>query len=260
MRKLSISRSNINGNRTNRDKVSSSELTSNHRPNSLYNNHKTHSSVFRPPLLIPSRNFSSKSGQLSVEHHKNRNDRGINEWKPRRGHSGFDDIFNGMERSFFPFGELSSFFDSQRPQFFNLTEDPISNWKLAMDVTEEKNEYIIHADVPGMNKKDIKIEIKDNYLVIKGERKVEKIEEEENPNDNNQNNTSDSKNNEEGKQLQQEHQRWKRVERRYGSFYRKLELPKDADYSKIKASVTDGQLKIQIPKGQEPKPFEIEVN
>ena len=104
----------------------------------------------------------------------------------------------------------------------------------AVDVAEEKDRYIVKADLPGMKQENIKVELDDSVLSISGERKHEKEE-------------SDEKKN------------YHYYERSYGSFMRRFILPKGTDSDKIDAKYEHGVLGIVIPKTEAKKAKEIKV-
>ena len=105
-------------------------------------------------------------------------------------------------------------------------------WMPLTDIYEDKENYIIKADLPGMKKDDVKISFTDGQLSISGER----VQEQE---------SKDAK--------------CHRVERTYGKYYRSFNLPKEIKEDKIKAEFKDGQLTISITKADEVKPKEIEI-
>ncbi|HHJ13024.1 MAG TPA: Hsp20/alpha crystallin family protein [Gammaproteobacteria bacterium] len=107
-----------------------------------------------------------------------------------------------------------------------------SDWVPAVDIKEEEDKYVIHADVPGVEAKDIEVNMEDGVLSIRGERKSETEEEREG---------------------------YKRIERVRGSFYRRFSLPDGADADAISAKVKDGVLEILIPKQDKVMPKRIEV-
>ena len=89
-----------------------------------------------------------------------------------------------------------------------------------VDIFEEGNEIVMNADLPGLKKEDIKIDLSENILTITGEKKrKEKFERED----------------------------YYRYERAFGSFIRRFELPHDMDVEKIKANFEDGVLELRIP-------------
>lgn len=101
------------------------------------------------------------------------------------------------------------------------------------DVKESPDRYTIQAEVPGIKKEELKITVKDGMLEIAGEHKQEKEEKDE---------------------------KHHFIERRYGKFSRKLQVPDDADASKITADLKDGVLTLRIPKSEKSKPVEIKIN
>jgi len=102
----------------------------------------------------------------------------------------------------------------------------------AVDVFEEKDEIVVKAELPGMDKENIEVNLTDHHLTIKGEKKKEEEVKEEN---------------------------YYRAERSYGSFLRTLELPKDVHADKVKASFKNGILEVRLPKTEEAKAKEIKV-
>ncbi len=102
-----------------------------------------------------------------------------------------------------------------------------------VDVYEDEHQIMLKMEVPGIDQKDIDIQVENNILTIHGERKLEKEEKEEN---------------------------FQRVERRYGSFTRSFTLPHTVDPEKINADYENGILKIGLAKREEAKPKQIKVN
>jgi HSP20 family protein len=105
-------------------------------------------------------------------------------------------------------------------------------WVPAVDVEESVEEYLIHAEMPGLKKEDVKISLAENILTISGEKKNET--------------KSDNK-------------RYHRLERTYGSFQRSFSLPEPIKADKIGASFKDGVLEVKIPKSEKAKPREIDI-
>ena len=103
----------------------------------------------------------------------------------------------------------------------------------AMDIRETDEAYIVEADVPGIKREDVKIEVNDDVLTIKGERKVEQ---EENKKD------------------------YRRIERQYGSFRRSVSIPDGIQHDAVEAKFDDGVLRVTLPKREDTKPRRIEVN
>jgi HSP20 family protein len=108
--------------------------------------------------------------------------------------------------------------------------------RLVTDVEETDKDYIIKADVPGMSRGDIKLQLLDNMLTISGERKEERREE-------------------------ANEQKPGVYERRYGKFVRSFTLPNNVKTEGITASCKDGVLSVVLPKAEEeiPKPKEIAI-
>ncbi len=102
----------------------------------------------------------------------------------------------------------------------------------AVDLYEEKDEIVVKAELPGMEKDNIEVNLADHTLTIKGEKKKEAEVKEEN---------------------------YYRSERFHGSFLRTLELPKDVHGDKVKASFKDGILEVRLPKTEEAKRKEVKV-
>ncbi len=105
-------------------------------------------------------------------------------------------------------------------------------WAPAIDVSETEKEYIVKAELPGINKKDIDISLTDGVLTVKGEKKQEKKEEKEN---------------------------YHYMETRYGSFYRSVRLPDDVSAEKVDATFADGVLTVTVAKTELSKPRKIKV-
>ncbi len=113
------------------------------------------------------------------------------------------------------------------------SEIAVSHWRPAVDIKEDKDRYIIHADLPGVEAKDIEITMENGVLTLKGERASEKTEDLEG---------------------------YKRVERVRGTFYRSFSLPDTADAARVEAKSKDGVLEIVLPKLQKSQPRRITVN
>ena len=128
----------------------------------------------------------------------------------------FDDIF-GRTTSLVPF------------------EGSLSNWEFGppVDIYEDDQRLTFKVEVPGIDEKDIRVEIENNVLAVRGERKLEKDVREEN---------------------------FRRRERHYGVFSRSFTLPSTVDPAKIEANYTRGLLAIHMPKSAEAKPKQIKVN
>jgi HSP20 family protein len=101
-----------------------------------------------------------------------------------------------------------------------------------MDVYEKDNAIVFKAELPGLKKEDVTVEIDDGYLVIKGESKTESEVKED---------------------------AYYRMERSFGSFYRSQPLPFDVTPDQITATLKDGVLEVQVPKPAEAKPRATQI-
>lgn len=106
-------------------------------------------------------------------------------------------------------------------------------WAPPVDVEETPDEIVLTAELPGMSRDDIDIELEDGVLTIQGEKKEEQKEE--------------------GRQ-------GLRYERRWGSFARRFTLPRAVDSANITASYENGILAIHVPKAEEAKGRKIEIS
>lgn len=109
----------------------------------------------------------------------------------------------------------------------------LSGWTPALDVYEDKDNFVVQAELPGMKREDIEVTLHDGALSISGERKTEKKYEEAEA---------------------------FRTERFFGKFQRTVTLPAPVAADKVKAQYKDGVLTITLPKTEEAKPKQIDVN
>lgn len=107
-----------------------------------------------------------------------------------------------------------------------------SHWRPAVDIREESDRFVIIADVPGVDPKDIEVTMDQGVLTIKGERSSDKEE---------------------------THEGYRRVERVRGTFYRRFSLPDSADAEHIEAKGKNGVLEITLPKQEKVQPKRISV-
>ncbi|MEN8213563.1 MAG: Hsp20/alpha crystallin family protein [Pseudomonadota bacterium] len=108
-----------------------------------------------------------------------------------------------------------------------------SDWCPAVDIKEEDERFLIHADIPGVNADEIEVSMEQGVLTIKGERKHESTES--------------------GKD-------YKRLERSHGVFIRRFSLPDSVDAGNISASSQNGVLEVVLPKTAPQVPRRIEVS
>ena len=116
-------------------------------------------------------------------------------------------------------------------RFFNesLTRSGGSSFVPKVDILEKDQAYELHVAVPGMNKEDFKIDLKDNYLTISGERKFTNEKKDKN---------------------------FRSVETQYGAFSRSFSLPENVDGTKINAKYNNGILELTIPKDEKKALFQ----
>lgn len=125
------------------------------------------------------------------------------------------------------------FGDSFLPVFEGREDLSHSSWNPAVDIYEDDDAIVIKAELPGIDKDQITIDVKDRVLILKGERNSENEVEEEN---------------------------FYRRERVYGKFERAFTLPASIDPESVKANFKDGVLKIDVPKPEEQKPKQISIH
>jgi HSP20 family protein len=129
-------------------------------------------------------------------------------------------------------GEMNRLFNS----FFDAPTGPgnggARRWVPAMDLVEADDHFVLKADLPGLDEKDVSIEVEGDVLTVSGERR-------------------------------EEHQRtgegFHRIERSFGSFRRSLTLPEGVDPESVTASFDKGVLEVRIPKPEERQPRRIAI-
>ena len=161
--------------------------------------------------------------------------------KPHQG-------LSGREQYDHPFGFMHRFSDEMNRLFNDLgfggtflipggigrEFERISAWAPQTEVFERGQELVIRADLPGMSKDDINVDLEENRIIIQGERRHE------------------SEKNEGG---------YYQTERSYGSFYRVIPLPDGVDGEKAKADFKNGVLEITMPKAErKPHGRRLEIN
>ncbi len=105
-------------------------------------------------------------------------------------------------------------------------------WVPPIDIHETPESLVLKAELPGLKREDISIELQDSTLVLKGEKRFEKDVNEEN---------------------------YHRIERTYGSFQRSFTLPGIIKQDGVKAKFNDGILEITLPKAEEAKPRQVKI-
>lgn len=136
------------------------------------------------------------------------------------------------------FNFIDRFFNDSAPN--GLSNQPTDvfptnrTWLPPVDIYETDDAFVATADLPGLTKDDLEIDLENNLLTVSGERRFEKS-------------TEDDK----GK--------FRRVERAYGSFRRSFNLPTTVDASAVKATFADGVLTLEMPKAEVAKARKIQV-
>ncbi len=141
-------------------------------------------------------------------------------WDPFRNMTALQDRINRL-------------FEDAFPQSQSETEVSLCAWQPSVDIYENNEGVVIKVDLPGLEKEDISVEIKENVLTLKGQRKEEVGVPEE---------------------------AYFRKERTCGTFHRSFSLRSMIDPESIKATFKNGVLTIEIPKPEEEKPKQVEVN
>ena len=145
----------------------------------------------------------------------------IVKWNPRKDFFSLGHRMNSMVHDLFNSPAWEEFHSS------------FTDWNPIVDIYEKDDQMVIKADLPGVEKKDIHIEVKNHVLTISGERSSENEVKEQNV---------------------------YRRERALGKFERSFTLPRKMDTEKIRADYKNGVLKIEIPKPEDEKPKEITVH
>ena len=126
-------------------------------------------------------------------------------------------------------GEVNRLFDT----FFGTPANGRARrWVPAMDLVEKDDALILTADLPGLERGDVSIEVKDRVLTVAGERKSEHEDKADG---------------------------FHRVERAYGAFSRSLTLPDGVEADKVEANFDKGVLEVRIPKPEERQPHRVEI-
>lgn len=127
---------------------------------------------------------------------------------------------------------INRLFDEVFPASESREDVGLFDWRPVVDTYEKDDAVVIKAELPGVKKEDITIDVRDNVLILKGERTHDKDIEEKN---------------------------YHRRERFYGRFQRSFSLPEAVDPEKIEASYKDGILEVKLPKLETKKAKKIEI-
>lgn len=139
-----------------------------------------------------------------------------------------------------PFRDISSMQDRMNRIFGEFLErsrggeEGLSTgaWMPAVDIYETTDAVCLRAELPGVDREDVSVEVKDGVLRLHGERKFEKEVDEEN---------------------------YHRIERAYGTFHRSFTLPPSIDGENVIARMKDGVLEVKLPKKEQAKPKQITI-
>ena len=142
-------------------------------------------------------------------------------WNPRRELFGLHNSINRMFDNFIS------------PTVRSDEALSVWGWNPVVDIYENEENIVITAELPGVDKKDMTVDVKGRVLTLKGERSTDNEVKEDN---------------------------YYRQERCYGKFERCFTLPVEIDPEKIKADYKDGVLKIDIPKNEESKPKQVAIH
>ena len=139
-----------------------------------------------------------------------------------------------------PFRDLNMLQDRMNQLFDNAGRGRRDNeptatttWSPAVDIYETEGAIVVKAELPGMDRKDITLNLENNVLTLRGERRFEKETKEEN---------------------------YHRIERSYGGFSRAFSIPATVNEERIQADYKDGVLKILLPKKDQAKPKQIQIS
>ncbi len=144
-------------------------------------------------------------------------------WDPTRE---LDSLQGEMNRLF------STFFETPTASKGNGGNGTARRWIPSMDLVETQEEFVLKADLPGMDESDVSIEFENNVLTVAGERKTEHEE---------------------------RHEGYYRLERATGSFSRALSLPDGIDPEAVAATFDNGVLTVRIPKPAQAKPRKVKI-
>jgi HSP20 family protein len=128
---------------------------------------------------------------------------------------------------------INELFDENNGRARALPSATAGVWLPPVDILESKDAYLIRAELPGMKKEDVKLEVNDGTLTVSGERKAETVS---------------------------NRVEYHRTERVHGRFSRSFYLPQTVQQDGIKATYRDGILEIHVPKAEEAKPRQIAIN
>jgi HSP20 family protein len=168
--------------------------------------------------------YSTKNSSESVTEHSHQHPN-----RPRRRHP-FESWFEApidLEN------EINRFMNSPFDHF-RLSNQRNKMFQPQVDIVEKENSYEIIADLPGMNKSDVKVQMEDDIVKISGQREDKHVEEGANMN-------------------------FKRIERSFGAFSRQIRLPQVVSKENVSATFENGVLKLVLKKEDKQRPIDVEI-
>ena len=129
---------------------------------------------------------------------------------------------------------LDTIFNRQPVRLADGNEETmrVARWAPRVDITEDEKEYLIKAELPEIQRADVKVTVENGVLNIAGERKYEK---------------------------EVKNRKYHRIEREYGTFERSFSVPDDAEESGVTADFKDGVLTVRLAKSEKARPRTIDV-
>jgi HSP20 family protein len=128
--------------------------------------------------------------------------------------------------------QMNRVFDQAFRNHAQSDDSSVAAWAPAVDIYETENELVLKADIPDLNEKDLDVQVENNVLTIRGERRFEQQVKEES---------------------------YLRVERSYGAFMRSFALPNTVSTESIRADYKNGVLTVTLPKRAESKPKQVKI-
>lgn len=139
-----------------------------------------------------------------------------------------------------PIGEFSSIHERMNRLFEEAFSPSLApeegwnrSWEPAVDIYEVGEAIVVKAEIPGVERDQVGVEVKDGILTLRGERKFEREVKEEN---------------------------YHRIERSYGSFQRSFTLPSSVDPDKVRATLKNGVLEVTLQKKEQARPKQIRIS
>ena len=146
----------------------------------------------------------------------------ITRWRPTRELRPWNGVF-----------DVSAPMARMLEEFFGNERGDVMYWGPNVDIVENTDSFEIHAELPGVRQEDVKLTLNNNVLILSGEKKQEVKEERDNV---------------------------LRLERNYGRFERSFSLPTTVQADKVRANFQDGVLKIVLPKSEQAKARQINID